>query len=325
VKERAPCFQFFPRQFTGDDQVTGMDLDAIGAHILLMCYAAASPERYRIPCRSDAETHSIRMRLRNPSDESWEIIKTQLLAGAWKISADGQFWEQDGLKRTFMKQKEFSERQAQRANARWCRTDAESMPDACRKHAGGDAGEDAEPMPEVCSSSSSSNPSSELEICSDQVGSPPRKKTAKEPSQEASRLVALFKAEILRNKADFRITQAQERKWATTAQRMLDLDKRDAQEIADLIRWVQHDEFWMANVLSMDTLREKFDQLQLKRGHSNGNGKAKIQPLAGSDISRLQKLGMEHGEIIRLHGAGVGVQEIIRRQLERNGTSEHRN
>ena len=168
MKERAPSFQFFPRQFTGDDQVTGMDLDAIGAHILLMCYAAASPERYRIRCRSDAGSvpeicgrdaesdaamHSICMRIRNPSDESWEKIKTQLLAGAWKISADGQFWEQDGLKRTFMKQKEFSERQAQRANAKWCRIDAESMPDRCRNDAGSDAGS----MPEVCSSSSSSS------------------------------------------------------------------------------------------------------------------------------------------------------------------------
>jgi hypothetical protein len=30
----------------------------------------------------------------------------------------------------------------------------------------------------------------------------------------------------------------------------------------------------MSNVLSMDTLRGKFDQLQLKREHANGNGKA---------------------------------------------------
>lgn len=153
MKERPPAFQFYPRQFAADEQVMGMDLDAIGAHILLMCYAAASPERCRIPCRNDAEMHSIRMRLRNPSDEAWERIKTQLLAGAWKVSADGQWWEQDGLRRTFVKQKEFSEKQAQKANARWSRADAESMPDACRR----DAGSSAVSMPEVCSSSSSSS------------------------------------------------------------------------------------------------------------------------------------------------------------------------
>ena len=30
MKERAPAFQFFPRQFAGDDQVMGMDLEASG-------------------------------------------------------------------------------------------------------------------------------------------------------------------------------------------------------------------------------------------------------------------------------------------------------
>jgi hypothetical protein len=56
---------------------------------------------------------------------------------------------------------------------------------------------------------------------------------------------------------------------------MLDIDKRDPQQIADLICWVQRDEFWMTNVFSMDTLREKFDQLVLKREHpSNGNGRS---------------------------------------------------
>ena len=71
MKERAPAFQFYPRQFAGDDQVMGMDLEAIGAHILLMCAAAASPER----CRIDADEYAIRMRLRNPSDERWQSIK----------------------------------------------------------------------------------------------------------------------------------------------------------------------------------------------------------------------------------------------------------
>jgi hypothetical protein len=100
---------------------------------------------------------------------------------------------------------------------------------------------------------------------SDQARTPVRRTTATPPSQEACTLVALLKSEILRNKADYRITPGQEEKWAVTAQRMLDLDKRDLQEIADLICWVQQDEFWMANVLSMDKLRQKFDQLQLKR------------------------------------------------------------
>src|SRR5712671_1518916 len=78
MKHRAPAFQFYPRQFAGDDQVGGMDLEAVGAHILLMCAAAASPER----CRIDAEEYAIRMRVRNPDDAAWQRIKRQLLAGA---------------------------------------------------------------------------------------------------------------------------------------------------------------------------------------------------------------------------------------------------
>ena len=82
---------------------------------------------------------------------------------------------------------------------------------------------------------------------------------------EATGLASLLKAEILRNKCDYRITEAQERSWAVTADRMLWLDSRKPEGVADLIRWVQRHEFWMANVLSMNTLREKFDQLALKK------------------------------------------------------------
>jgi hypothetical protein len=143
-KGRSPSFQFYPRQFAGDDQVMAMDLDTIGAHALLMCAAAASPER----CRIDADEHAIRIRLRNPSDQDWERMKRQLLKGAWKLSEDGQFWEQDGLRRTFCNQETYRALQQKKANVRWSRARAGTMPDVCRG--------DAERMPQTCSSSSSS-------------------------------------------------------------------------------------------------------------------------------------------------------------------------
>jgi hypothetical protein len=117
----------------------------------------------------------------------------------------------------------------------------------------------------------SKNPSSEQKARSDEGDSPDAKKVCKQPSQEACRLASLLKAEILANKADYRITPAQERPWALCAQRMLEIDKRNPEEIAALIRWVQRDEFWASNVVSMDTLRERFDQLQLKQ-HSSAGG-----------------------------------------------------
>jgi hypothetical protein len=119
-----------------------------------------------------------------------------------------------------------------------------------------------------------------------------QKQASKPPSQEACRLAVLLKSEILRNKADFRVTPAQERNWSVAAQRMLDIDKREPQQIADLIRWVQRDEFWMANVLSMDTLREKFDQLALKREHSNANCRTarKANSITGSAVENTLEL-----------------------------------
>jgi uncharacterized protein YdaU (DUF1376 family) len=108
--------------------------------------------------------------------------------------------------------------------------------------------------------------------CSDVV-TLPSKKPKPEPSREAIRLASLLKAEILRNKSDYKITQAKERKWAVTADRMLRLDGRRSEEAADLIRWVQRDEFWMANVLSMAAFREKFDQLDLKKSQQAKTGR----------------------------------------------------
>jgi hypothetical protein len=117
------------------------------------------------------------------------------------------------------------------------------------------------------------NPSSEQNGCSDQERTSSKTKK-REPTAEAVRLATLLKEEISRNKPDFKFDDGQERSWAITADRMLRLDSRKPEQVAELIRWVQRDEFWMSNVLSMDTLRGKFDQLQLKRKHANGNGKA---------------------------------------------------
>jgi len=114
-----------------------------------MCTAAASPEG----CRIDADEYAIRMRLRNPSDEQWQSIKKQLLAGASKVSEDGKWWIQAGLQRTFQKQKDFSEQQRERANSKWSKQAAKVIPDTSRT----DAGLMPEGMPEGCSSSSSSS------------------------------------------------------------------------------------------------------------------------------------------------------------------------
>lgn len=52
-------------------------------------------------------------------------------------------------------------------------------------------------------------------------------------------------------------------RWRDSARLLLDADARTEQQIHNAIDWSQGDEFWRANVLSMPTLREKYDQLRL--------------------------------------------------------------
>lgn len=59
-------------------------------------------------------------------------------------------------------------------------------------------------------------------------------------------------------------------RWRTAARLMLDKDGRGIEEIHGAIEWCQRDEFWRANVLSMPTLREKFDQLRLQAQRKTG-------------------------------------------------------
>lgn len=88
-----------------------MDLDAVGAHILLMCAAGASDEGYRLAF----DKHAIRNILRGPSDENFERILQQLLRGAWKISQCNRWITQSGQQRTLLKQREFSKKQRKNA------------------------------------------------------------------------------------------------------------------------------------------------------------------------------------------------------------------
>ena len=61
--------------------------------------------------------------------------------------------------------------------------------------------------------------------------------------------------------------------WAKEINRMGRIDKRDMAEVETIIRWCQTDSFWQNNILSTGTLREKFDQLVLKREGGKPSGK----------------------------------------------------
>lgn len=59
-------------------------------------------------------------------------------------------------------------------------------------------------------------------------------------------------------------------KWRSAARLMLDKDGRTEAEVHGAIDWCQRDEFWRANILSLPTLREKYDTLRLQAQRRSG-------------------------------------------------------
>lgn len=60
--------------------------------------------------------------------------------------------------------------------------------------------------------------------------------------------------------------------WPNVIDKMIRLDKRAPEEIEEVIRWCQKDDFWQNNILSAAKLRLQFDQLflKMKKGKPSG-------------------------------------------------------
>ncbi|MHC4454500.1 MAG: hypothetical protein ACYSWS_07360, partial [Planctomycetota bacterium] len=58
-------------------------------------------------------------------------------------------------------------------------------------------------------------------------------------------------------------------KWAIHVDRMIRLDDRKVDEIKAVIKWCQANDFWQTNILSTQSLRNKFDQLKMKMEAEN--------------------------------------------------------
>ena len=59
-------------------------------------------------------------------------------------------------------------------------------------------------------------------------------------------------------------------RWRSAARLMLDKDGRTEDDVHAAIEWAQRDEFWRANILSLPTLRDKYDQLRLQAQRKSG-------------------------------------------------------
>jgi uncharacterized protein YdaU (DUF1376 family) len=122
---RAPAFQFYPKQWLGDDKVMGMDWDARAMHMHLMCIAWQQDP----PCTIPDDDAMMRRWLANP--ENWPDLKAQILT-AWKLT-DGR-WSQAGLLAEFNKQTAFRESRKNGAKSRWscnAHADAHASTNSC--------------------------------------------------------------------------------------------------------------------------------------------------------------------------------------------------
>ncbi|MEN2765654.1 hypothetical protein [Ornithinibacillus xuwenensis] len=61
--------------------------------------------------------------------------------------------------------------------------------------------------------------------------------------------------------------------WSDEIRKMIELDNRTEEQVRYLMKWVQQDEFEMANVLSPAKLRKRFDSLVLKVKRQNPTSK----------------------------------------------------
>lgn len=111
-------------------------------------------------------------------------------------------------------------------------------------------------------SSSSSISSSDNNILSSSEIEAVRENRYGEDSLE-SKLSSLLYVEIQKKNPKHKPPNLQV--WAKHVDLMLRVDKRSAKEIAEMIHWVQQDSFWQSNILSTQKLREKFDQLTLRK------------------------------------------------------------
>ncbi len=56
--------------------------------------------------------------------------------------------------------------------------------------------------------------------------------------------------------------------WADDFRKIVEIDKRDTDELIKVLDWCQQDDFWQNNVLSPAKLRKQYDQLFLKMGQN---------------------------------------------------------
>jgi hypothetical protein len=138
----------------------------------------------------------------------------------------------------------------------------------------------------------------DIPCCNGAFASDQQTSTGSEPSREGVELANLLRQRILQNNPNARVTDLHVRKWSAEVDKMDRLDKRTVEHIRELIEFSQGDAFWSVNILSMWKVREKFDQLWLKR---TPGAKAPVS----QGRKRRNQLTVEAREVYEKHGIAI--------------------
>lgn len=105
-------------------------------------------------------------------------------------------------------------------------------------------------------------------------------------STDDMRLATLLSELMTQNNPERKPTRPQQlNKWANSVRLMREQDKRSIDQIEDMIRWSQQDDFWRTVILSMDNLRKNYDKLWLQRKQKttrNSNTTTEVKSYAGA-------------------------------------------
>lgn len=72
-------------------------------------------------------------------------------------------------------------------------------------------------------------------------------------------------------------------KWSVSMERLIRLDKRNPEEVREVILFSQADLFWSENILSVDSLRKYYDRLNMKRINKNRASPYQSKPNKGKE------------------------------------------
>lgn len=92
--------------------------------------------------------------------------------------------------------------------------------------------------------------------------------------------------------------------WHDAARLLLDRDGRPFEEALRLIRWCQAHEFWRANIRSMPTFREKYDQLRLQAARPRAGPRTESEKFRAM-IEEAKADGLGEGREARGQDGGV--------------------